>query len=182
MTNLTVADMSATFPAKLLLLELHTKLIPNTFPESVSYPPPRLVLSVFIGWYCLVFIGWYFGWYYCVSVANFLSWRELLFKDFAGLFFWKKNAGSHSKRGLSPPFWGKWGSHQICNTEKYQPSFPSVSVGIYRRNTNRYQPKYRRWYVTLASTGFYFRNSTIGIIGSFLPGPTPGGFLPEKIF
>ena len=42
-------------------------------------PPPRLVLSVFIGWYCLVFIGRYFGWYYCVYVAYF--------SKLAGTFF-----------------------------------------------------------------------------------------------
>ena len=137
------------------LLELHTKLIPTTFPVSVSYPPPRLVLLVFIGWYCLVFIGRYFGWYYCVYVAYFSKLAGTFFLRLRGTLFLKKTAGSHSKRGPSPPFWGKWGSRQICNTEKYQPSFPSVSVGIYRRNTNRYQPKYRPWYATLENSGIH---------------------------
>jgi hypothetical protein len=75
----------------------------------------------------------------------------------------KKNAGSHSKRGPFPPFWGKWASRQICNTKKYQASFPLVSVGIYKQNTNRYQPKYRPWYAALISYHIYSKHNTLGL-------------------
>ena len=50
-------------------------------------PPPRLVLSVFIGWYCSVFIGRYFGLYYCVYVAYFSKLGGTFYLRFRGTLF-----------------------------------------------------------------------------------------------
>ena len=80
---------------------MHTKLIPTTFPVSVSYrtPPPRVVVSVFIGWYCSVFI-----------ILN-----EKKLESYHKRHFWKKQIGVlsiipnsmygrfHSNPGETPP-------------------------------------------------------------------------------